>query len=755
MNATGGAMPRRIALVLLALLASFVTRPTEGADPRGSLDLAWTAPGSAEQPADAYELRTSPIAPGSNLLVWWSAASPVSNVPAPATPGEPQSLRLNDLPIGATTYAAIRARFADAWSDPSPVLAWTSSAGPWIQSVAPTRVEEAGSRSFTVKGYGFAGARQASFISASGIRMSAGMRVYSDSLVVVTADISSLGIGAVDLEVAGTTGTDMLRRWIDVSVPVIADTLAPLAVTDLAVTVVDHQSVMLTWTAPADPSPYGTLRATRYDVRRRAGDGTSWTWSSATPIAPPIPGVPGARDGLLVSGLTPGSTMTFALAAGDAAGNWAVPSNRVTATTAPPPDVTAPATVANLSVELQADGQALLRWTAPAHDQGPAASYRVWRWNARTTAYSMDEAQLLEGAPAPLPAGSAQSWTAGGVAAGTWAAFRLSAVDSAGNVAGISNAVVVDRTGEDITSPAMPGDFSASQYSQGTVQLRWIAPGDDGKKGRVRYYEMRHMESPPADTPWWEGVPSTVVDGHPKPAGKQEFTNLSNVAQGKRHGYAVRGIDESENASPWAVALVMVDAARSSSEATPPPAPDSLCATRESAGVRLTWLAVSSPEVVSYNLYSSRAGDLAVCIASVDAGSTSYIDVAAPATLVRYAVSALDGEGNESRLAAWTDVECHESSPSLRVTPDGTAWRVSISEPEPAQTVLREAPPNVAVFDVLGRLVARVPASPSGDGWEARWSGEGNGGASTAQGIYFVRAVGGTWSRTQRVLVHR
>ena len=510
--------------------------------------------------------------------------------------------------------------------------------------------------------------------------MSAGIRVYSDSLAVVTADISPLGIGTVDLELAGTTGTDVLRRWINVSVPVIADTLAPFAVTDLAVTVVDHQSVMLTWTAPADPSPYGTLRATRYDVRRRAGDATSWTWESATSISPPIPGAPGAQDALLVSGLAPGSTATFALAAGDAAGNWALPSNPVTATTAPPPDVTAPATVANLSVELQADGQALLRWTAPTHDQGPAASYRVWRWNARTTAYSMDEAQLLEGAPAPLPAGSAQSWRAGVVAAGTWAAFRLSAVDSAGNVAEISNAAVVDRTGDDITAPAMPGEFTASQYSQGTVQLRWIGSGDDGKKGRVRRYEMRHMESPPADTPWWEDVPSTIVDGHPKPAGKQEFTNIANVTLGKKHGYAVRGVDEAENASPWAVALVMVDAARTRSEATPPPAPDSLSATRESAGVRLTWLPVPSPEVVSYNLYCSRAGELAICIATVDAGSTSYTDIAAPATVVRYAVSALDGEGNESRLAAWADVECCESGPSLHVTPDGTAWRVSISE---------------------------------------------------------------------------
>jgi hypothetical protein len=139
----------------------------------------------------------------------------------------------------------------------------------------------------------------------------------------------------------------------------------------------------------------------------------------------------------------------------------------------------------------------------------------------------------------------------------------------------------------------------------------------------------------------------------------------------------------------------------------------------------------------------------------VDAGSASYTDVAAPAGLVRYAVSALDITGNESRLAAWAEVERAESGPSLRLTPDGTAWRVSITQVAPAQTTPREAAPDVAVFDVLGRLVARVQAWPSGNGWEARWNGAAGGGAATAQGIYFVRAAGGTWSRTQRVLIHR
>ena len=755
MNATGGAMPTRIALVLLVVLASFVTCPAQGADPRGSLQLVWSAPGSAGQPADAYELRTSSIAPGSDLLAWWNTANAVGGVPTPAAPGERQSLRLDNLTVGVTLYAAIRARFGDAWSDPSPVLTWTSSTGPWLQSVTPTRVDAVGSRSFTVRGYGLAGVRQASFFSASGVRVSAGIRVYSDSMAVVTADISSLGMGTAQLELAGMTGTDTLRGWIYVSVPAIPDTMAPVAVTNLAVTTVDDQSVLLTWTAPADPTPYGTARATRYDVRRRAGDATSWTWSSATPITPPIPGVPGGQDALLVSGLAPGSTSTFALAAGDAAGNWAVPSNAVTATTAPAPDMVAPASVTDLSVELKTGGEALLRWTAPSDDRGPAATYKIWRWNARTTAYPLDEAVLLAGAPAPLPAGLSQAWTAGAVAAGTWAAFRLCAVDSAGNAAQLSAPVIVDRTGEDITPPDMPGEFTASRYSLGTVQLRWIAPGDDGKKGRVRRYEMRHMESPPAGTPWWEGLPSIVVDGHPRPAGKQEFTNVTNVTLGKNHGYAIRGVDESENASPWAVAVVMMDAARFSTEAVPPPAPDSLSAIRESAGVRLTWLPVPSAEVVSYNVYCSHAGELAVCIAHVDAGNTSYIDVVAPSTLVRYAVSAIDGEGNESRLAAWADVERAESGPSLRLTPDGTAWRVSISQSATTRTAPREAAPDVAVFDVLGRLVARVQAWPSANGWEARWNGESSGGAATAQGIYFVRAAGGTWSRTQRVLIHR
>ncbi len=748
-------MPWRIAPILAALLSLMLAPSVRAADPRGDLHLVWTAPGTAEQTADAYELRSSSTAPGSDLLAWWDAATPLAGAPAPAAAGTVQSMRITGILPGSTLHAAIRARFGSLWSEPSPVAVWTAPAGPWAQSLEPTTVDAAGARAFTVRGYGLIGLRQAIFTGATGTRVSGGIRVYSDSLAVVTADVAPLGVGTADLELVGSVGSDTLRRWLYVSVPVIPDTLAPTTVSNLTASAVDHQSILLSWTAPSDPTPYGTVRVTRYEVRRKEGSAESFIWSAATPIAPPVPGAPGAQEALLVSGLTPNTTLSFALAAVDAAGNWALPSNAAEAMTLPPPDLAAPAAVTDLAVDLQADGGALLRWTAPADDRGAAAAYRIWRWDGTPAQYLAEEATLLDGAPAPAEPGLAQSWVAGSVAAGTRASFRLAAVDAAGNEAEPSNLVVVDRTGEDIVAPCTPAEFTAAIFNHGTVQLRWIAPGDDDRKGRAERYELRHLESPPAATAWWETADLLLLSGNPKPAGKQEFVNLTGVLEATSHGYALRALDEAGNASPWALAVITLDAALALSQTTPPPAPDSLVVTREGDGVRLVWAPVPFPGIASYRIYCARLGEVASEIAAVGAPSTQYLDLTAPATLLRYAVSAVDEGGNESRLAAWVELESPLVEPSLLVSPEGSAWRVSIREPLSSPEPTRIEVVDVAVFDVLGRLVARVPVRPSSGGWEARWSGDTQGGGSAAQGIYFLRASTQGWSRTQRILVGR
>jgi formylglycine-generating enzyme required for sulfatase activity len=111
------------------------------------------------------------------------------------------------------------------------------------------------------------------------------------------------------------------------------DTTAPGAVTDLAVSSVTTTTAVLTWTAPGDDGLTGT--ASTYDVRYAIGEATAFQWNSATQAtSEPAPKVDGSHETFTVTGLTAGTTYTFALKTGDEVPNWSAISNLVTHATA-------------------------------------------------------------------------------------------------------------------------------------------------------------------------------------------------------------------------------------------------------------------------------------------------------------------------------------------------------------------------------------------------------------------------------------
>src|SRR6185369_4794339 len=85
----------------------------------------------------------------------------------------------------------------------------------------------------------------------------------------------------------------------------------------------------------------------------------------------------------------------------------------------PPPDTTAPAAVANLAVSSTATSSATLTWTAPGDDgnSGTATSYDVRYSTSLITTANWASATQASGEPAPLVAGSAQSFTVNGLSA--------------------------------------------------------------------------------------------------------------------------------------------------------------------------------------------------------------------------------------------------------------------------------------------------------------------------------------------------
>ena len=110
-------------------------------------------------------------------------------------------------------------------------------------------------------------------------------------------------------------------------------------------------STTVLWTAPGDDGMSG--RASSYALRYRTTaivgtDTTSW-WNGATSISGlPAPGVSGATDSVVVSGLDPTKTYYFILRTADEVPNWSGFSN--VAIKLPSVDVIPPAAITNLAV---------------------------------------------------------------------------------------------------------------------------------------------------------------------------------------------------------------------------------------------------------------------------------------------------------------------------------------------------------------------------------------------------------------------
>jgi len=112
---------------------------------------------------------------------------------------------------------------------------------------------------------------------------------------------------------------------------------------------VTHNSVKLAWTVPGDDSLTG--RATSYDLRFSTTPITATNFASATRfVATPVPGLSGARDSVVVTGLSPQTTYHFAIKTADEVPNWSGVSNIPTATTLEAPDVTPPAAIRDLRI---------------------------------------------------------------------------------------------------------------------------------------------------------------------------------------------------------------------------------------------------------------------------------------------------------------------------------------------------------------------------------------------------------------------
>jgi len=220
-------------------------------------------------------------------------------------------------------------------------------------------------------------------------------------------------------------------------------------------------TVTVRWTATGDDGVTGT--ATSYNLRYRtvaiAGTDTLSWWNAATPATGlPVPHASGTTDSVSVRGLTPLTTYYFVIRVADEVPNWSGFSNLAVKTTSG--DLTAPATVADLTVTATTGTSASVRWTAPGDDgtTGTATSYDIRYSSSAITTGNWASATSVTGEPAPTAAGTQQTFTISGLTPSRTYYIGIRTTDDAGNVSALSN--IPTATTPDTVPPAPVRDLS-------------------------------------------------------------------------------------------------------------------------------------------------------------------------------------------------------------------------------------------------------------------------------------------------------
>jgi chitodextrinase len=362
------------------------------------------------------------------------------------------------------------------------------------------------------------------------------------------------------------------------------------------------------------------------------------------------------------SGLQPGTTYSYAVAAVDNSGNVSARSAAANIATTPR-DTQAPSVPTGLSA-LAGRDVVYLSWT-PSSDNVAVATYQVFRNNVKIAVSSVPGYQDTT------------------VKGSTTYTYKVLAADANGNLSGFSEPKTV--TTPDTVAPTVPGTPAGEALSTTQIKLSWPAATDNVKIAGYRIFRNGSL------------VGNSLLT---------QYVN-SGLTPSTTYSYTVVAVDTMGNESaPSAACSVTTQG----SDTQAPSTPTIQSATPLSATqIVLRWTASSDNKgVAGYYIYrdGTKVGA---------AAGTAWMNSAlTPATTYSYTVVAVDAAGNTSAPSApvsgTTMTPPDRTPPSVPSAVQATAIasnRVSVTWTESTDNV------RVTGYKVFrnGTLIA-IPASP-------------------------------------------
>ncbi|MDD5688217.1 MAG: discoidin domain-containing protein [Elusimicrobia bacterium] len=217
------------------------------------------------------------------------------------------------------------------------------------------------------------------------------------------------------------------------------------------------------------------------------------------------------------------------------------------------PDIISPSAVNTLTTGVATSNSVSLSWTSVGDDNntGTASVYDIRYSNVNINDSNWATATQCSGVPAPLVAGTNQSYTVQGLSSGITYYFAMKVRDEVPtNWSGLSNVVSRATNTADTKAPSAIDTLVAGSVTSNSIALSWTSVGDDDKTGTATTYDIRYATFNITGSNWdLAGV--TQCSGVPAPlvAGTNQGYTVQGLSSGITYYFAMKVADEVPNLS--------------------------------------------------------------------------------------------------------------------------------------------------------------------------------------------------------------